>query len=719
MTEANSARREGRLDWAKVKPALCRDASAITIVIPVYGALEETLACIHSVLTTERTTPAHLVVIDDRGPEDDVFSTLRTISDEGRRFSVWRNDVNKGFVHTANRGLLAATGDVVLLNSDTIVTDGWLDRLVACARQDEAIASVSPMSNNATILSYPRINAVNEVPADTALADLASLFAMNDPSMAVEAPVTVGFCMLLTQDALQAVGGLDEGLFGIGYGEECDWCMRAASLGYKHVIATDVFVYHVGSVSFSTNAVRRQELAARALAMRHPQYWHLIGRFCAMDPLLTARRAVDVRRILRGAAKMKGIVLQVLHGLGGGTQVYAAHVAELLAEEGYGSVFLKPDGMSRLTATANFVDDLPNLIFNCASDLALAHEMLDGLPVVRTHIHALIGFSPEALAFIGTIQSETTVTLHDYIPLCPQITLLDQTGSFCDLPSHMHCNICVKLKPPPVPCEDIGVWRRRWLATLEAAHRVLAPSDFVKETFQRVFPDLDIDVLPHSEGMPRALPSAPVRYRPLDGEVRPRRVAIFGNLNHHKGIDIVTACAAQARDSKQALEFLLFGNIDIDEDDFDGKLHKMGAYKRADLPSLLATLHCDIGFLPSIWPETYSYVLSEILELELHPVVFDLGAQADRLRAAGVGTILPVGLNSSSINARLLTLDPKESKVWDEADLGAAPLSASSRAVYLERVYGNNWINGQKARIGHSVMMPSDRSPSLNVGTKR
>ncbi len=721
MTEVDGIVSQGDdLDWSMANPAVDNDAGAVTIVMPVYGAITETLACIHSVLTSKRVAPAHLVVIDDCSPGEDDFSTLRAMSDDGRLFSVLRNDTNKGFVHTVNRGLLAALDDVVLLNSDTLVTDGWLDRLVAHARQDEAIASVSPMTNNATILSYPRINGANALPTDTTLGELASFFAMNGALPVVEAPVTVGFCMLLTRAAIQAVGGFDEGLFGIGYGEECDWCMRATSLGYRHVIAVDAFVYHVGSASFSAKAARRQDLAARALAMRHPQYWHLIGQFCAADPLTTARRAVDVRRIIRGAAGLKGVVLQILHGLGGGTQVHAVHLAMLLAEEGYGSIFLKPDGMGRLTATADFVDDLPNLTFDCATDLTLLRDMIAGVGVVRRHIHALIGFSPQATAFLSAIAVETTITLHDYVPICPQITLLDHTGSFCDLPSHMRCNTCVKLKPPPISCDDIATWRREWLAILDAGDRVLAPSDYVKHLFQRVFPTLEIEVVPHSLGMPRALPLGSMRYKPSIDEApsrqtvvsRPRRVAVLGNLNHHKGIDIVVACAALARDDNQQLEFLVFGNMDVDASQLGGKLRKMGAYQRANLRTILATHRCDIGFLPSIWPETYSYVLSEILELGLHPVVFDLGAQAVRLRAAGVGTILPVGLNPSSINARLLGLTLDESRAREDADPQAASARASTD--YLERVYGSGWSRRQDVGYHQMRWRPSETIATIS-----
>ena len=73
-------------------------------------------------------------------------------------FSLFENAVNLGFVGTVNLGMQKHEGrDVVLLNSDTLVADGWLDRLITAAYSEKNIATVTPFSNNASIVSFPKI----------------------------------------------------------------------------------------------------------------------------------------------------------------------------------------------------------------------------------------------------------------------------------------------------------------------------------------------------------------------------------------------------------------------------------------------------------------------------------------------------------------------------------------------------------------------------------
>src|SRR4029077_14459016 len=147
--------------WGRLKPLNGRTAEAITVVIPVFGAIFETLHCLYSVLCAKSRLDIRLIVIDDCSPEPYVFERLSVLASEYGLFQLWRNDENGGFVYSANRGLFAADGDVILLNSDTVVSDFWVDKLVGVARSDQTIASVSPMTNNATILSYPYPNQEN------------------------------------------------------------------------------------------------------------------------------------------------------------------------------------------------------------------------------------------------------------------------------------------------------------------------------------------------------------------------------------------------------------------------------------------------------------------------------------------------------------------------------------------------------------------------------
>jgi GT2 family glycosyltransferase len=674
-------------NWGKVKPLNGKTEDAITVVVPVYGAMFETLHCLHSVLSARSRLDIRLIVVEDCSPDSRVFEQLSQLANVYGLFTLWRNDENRGIVYTVNRGLFAAGGDIILLNSDTIVSDFWADKLVNMAKSDETIASVSPMTNNATILSYPYPNRENGLVDNLSYSQIDSFFSENTRSLKpVEVPVTVGFCMLIKRDALQATGGFDEALFGIGYGEECDWCMRATYRGYKHVAAIDTYVYHQGTVSYSEKAPKRQALAGQALAIRHPEYWPLVARFCNEDRLFHPRRNVDIKRLKHHLSGYKGAVLHVLHSLGGGTELYARDIARMLWDLGCESVFARPDHIGRLVISAYSARDMPNLVFNCADDIDLVKQLFLEIDLCRMHLHNIIGFSPEATSFLRNIDVPTILTLHDYVSICPQLWLLDQRFTYCGVPPARICNICLRERSPPVPAESISAWRREWHGTLKKAYRVVAPSYFVKEAVNKVYPDLAISVVPHYEECQHAS-FGPAE--PSDSEIR--EIAVLGNLGAHKGRDYIYSCALDAHVRCLPLQFVVFGSIDLEENHFGGKLRKMGAYERANLGDHLARTKCRIGFLPSIWPETFSYVLSELLAFGLYPVVFNLGAQAERLSAAGRGSILEIGLSATSINDHLLSIvlpEPSMAHTRDTAEIG--PIA--SKASYLSKIYGPGWL---------------------------
>src|SRR5258705_6355050 len=160
--------------------------------------------------------------------------------------------------------------DVILLNSDTIVANDWLDRLVLCAYAEKHIATATPFSNNAAICSYPKFCENNELPAGLDVAALDSIFANVNHGKYVEIPTGVGFCLYSRRDAIDEVGLFDEENFGKGYGEENDFCQKAGKLGWKNVLAANVFVQHLGGVSFGLEEKWRKLHATEVLSSLHP-----------------------------------------------------------------------------------------------------------------------------------------------------------------------------------------------------------------------------------------------------------------------------------------------------------------------------------------------------------------------------------------------------------------------------------------------------------------
>lgn len=257
-----------------------------------------------SVLAARLARPAELTVIDDASPEPALSAWLRAAAPG--RFHLVVHPQNRGFVASANEGMaLHADRDVVLLNSDTEVGPGWLDRLAAHARRDPAVGTVTPFSNNATICSYPKTLEPNELPAGETTASLDAAFARANAGMSAEIPTAVGFCMYITRACIARIGTFDEARYGMGYGEEVDFCMRVARAGLKNVIAGDVFVRHVGEVSFGNTGVERRAQAQATVDGLYPEFQERLREFIPRDPLRGLRERVDrerrrpVRRLAR------------------------------------------------------------------------------------------------------------------------------------------------------------------------------------------------------------------------------------------------------------------------------------------------------------------------------------------------------------------------------------------------------------------------------------
>src|SRR5262249_32037148 len=142
-----------------------------------YRGIDETLACIDSVLAAKNATPIELLVLDDASPEP---ALSRELSLRARRgdFVLLVNDTNLGFVGTVNRGMRWRDDrDVILLNSDPEVYGDWVDRIRAAAYRHPDVGTVTPLSNNATICSYPRFCEDNTLPRGTGAAELDAIAA--------------------------------------------------------------------------------------------------------------------------------------------------------------------------------------------------------------------------------------------------------------------------------------------------------------------------------------------------------------------------------------------------------------------------------------------------------------------------------------------------------------------------------------------------------------
>ncbi len=218
------------------------------IILPIYNSPGYVKDCIKSIIKYTPKELYRLYIIDDCS--DTVTGRyLASLVNEYRNISLIRNKTNLGFLKSCNKGIEQGNAEYVLLiNSDVVVVDGWLDRLLACADSDPRIASVNPLTNHASQIGIPIAPGANFISMDHSIQQISQ-------KQYPDVVTGVGFCMLLRRSALDDVGVFDE-IYGHGYCEESDLCMRLTTSGYRTVVADDVYVFHKGSGSFENRNER-------------------------------------------------------------------------------------------------------------------------------------------------------------------------------------------------------------------------------------------------------------------------------------------------------------------------------------------------------------------------------------------------------------------------------------------------------------------------------
>jgi len=639
------------------------NVTAIDIIIPVYRGYTETLHAIRAVLRAANETEANLVVIDDASPEAELSSALDTLSGKGL-FTLLRNEVNKGFVGTVNRGMALHAGrDVVLLNSDTEVYDHWLDRLLAHAAPDQQLATITPLSNNATICSYPETLKNNHFHLGCSGADISEAAYAANKGGSVDVPTGVGFCFYIRRAALDAVGLFDEAAFKRGYGEENDFCVRASEAGWRNILATDVYVTHHGEVSFAEDAGKLQAEGLKALIGKHPGYLGSVHSYIAEDPALRARARLDAMRLKRA---MGEVALFVSHDWGGGIEKNIDDLKAELATKGIGVVVLRSVGHMTELVTFDARDGhfVPNLKeFHVHADHDFLRELIAILAPRLVHVHSLVAFTGDARAKVMQMVAASGApyhfTFHDYAPICAHGQFVTPAGNYCGEPGINGCRACVRRYPPVNGWVDIDRYQARYRDFILGATRVLAPSDAAAARANAFLGADKCIAIPHREPDVLGGPATPKSGSP--GKSRNLRLAFIGAIGPHKGRLIMEGCARDgwARDLKIA--YRLFGYSDTGSGGIE-TLTIMGKYDDdAACAEMLRGYKPDYLMLLSIWPETYSYALSVAFRLNIPPVVLDIGAPADRVREAGFGHVLPYewAAHPDRINDFLLANPPK------------------------------------------------------------
>lgn len=221
----------------------------ISVIVPIYNALEDVKELLKSLLVNFDFNQGTVILINDCS-DFKTFEYLSNFSEKNSDFKLINNEENLGFVKTCNKGIqLAETEIIVLLNSDTIIPNGFVQRIINCFESDSKIGLASPISSNSnSYYIYMREGYSLEKMND----ELRKKHICTYPMI----PEAEGFCFCIRKKVIDEQGYLDE-IYGKGYHEEVDFSYRAITNGWKIVLIDDLYVYHKRQASFGEHERER------------------------------------------------------------------------------------------------------------------------------------------------------------------------------------------------------------------------------------------------------------------------------------------------------------------------------------------------------------------------------------------------------------------------------------------------------------------------------
>ena len=627
----------------------------VDIIIPIFNGLDF-LKKLFICLKENTDIPYRLILIDDKSSDPKINPFLEAKVKAFKNAILISNDQNLGFVKSANKGFsLVKSEFFILLNSDTQVPEKWLSRMIRPLVLESKLASVTPFSNEATIFSFPdEKHNKNELYKNLSTSEIDQAF-IQLPLLnsVIRVPTTVGFCMGIRSKYVHQVGFFDE-IFGRGYGEENDWCMRATKAGFYHGAVNNLYVHHKMKGSFSKEEkfllLRKNR---KILNNKYPAYSNLINDFYKQDPLGYIKDLADFL-----LPNSHNNILIIDHDLGGGANVYRNELIETLLSENSQVILITDNRISGHMSVVFYTKR--HKLSTRLGDPRLLRKLFELFSIDEViYNNAVnsrnpIGLINEILKLQKIFDFRVNTLAHDFFPICPSYTLIDKDGSYCGVPKNIEtCEACIKkLKPTYSQVihenQNIHKWRSLWGELIRSSYQVTCFSNSSTEILLKAYPFAKsyIKVIPHLvKFTPSKLPSI------NQGKLH---IGVIGGISYAKGASILNQLVTYIEEKKLQVKVTLLG--EIDPAFYDVKINVLGRYERNELPYLIEKNEINVILFPSIFPETFSYVTSEVMKMKMPIAYFDIGAAPEKLKSYKKGSLLSLGMSSEEIMNALTAL---------------------------------------------------------------
>jgi glycosyltransferase involved in cell wall biosynthesis len=328
-----------------------------------------------------------------------------------------------------------------------------------------------------------------------------------------------------------------------------------------------------------------------------------------------------------------GIVVIFDHKLGGGSNIYRDETAKSLMDSGKDVVMIIYNYKDKCYIV-RFNGRQKSVIMN--KQAGFLFDFLRTVNISEIIINDLVSFpEPEKLMelVIGlkkTGKPKLRLPLHDYYMICPSYNLLDNHYKYCGLPEIDVCENCLQsnqleeMLHMPVSIKD---WRSAWEQVLKAADEIIVFSQSSVDLLTKAYPFIDktqIKLIPHKVKYIKE-----VKQVKSTGKIK---IGIPGNINLSKGSFVIKQMLDYLELNKiRGIEIIVIGDL-LDIYSKSRHLTITGKYRRENLSRIIESRGIDIIFIPSIWPETFSFTTEEAIMTGLPVAAFNLGAPAERLR---------------------------------------------------------------------------------------
>lgn len=728
----------------------------VDIIIPIYNAFEDLKTCLESLYKNTDLETNRLILINDNSSDKRVRPFLE--KQTRKNVIVIHNEINKGFSNNINIGINQSDiNDVILLNSDTILTSRWVEKMVKCAYSSKTIGTVTPLSNNATLCSVPKLFEENRLPDGMDLDQAAEIVEQCSLNRYPQITVAHGFCMLIKREVIKIIGGFDAETFGRGYGEENDFCNRAGQMGYIHVMCDDTYIYHSGTRSFVSKEKQKYIMEhQKILYDRYPKQMIENEKHVANNPNQLIGENIGRFWAINNGKKNILYVVQSDFREGaenstGGTQMHVKHLMEGLRSSS--NIFVAAIDGRYLQVTAYIGNEeylyrffvREKVDFFTFSDRNLARifrSIFMAFQIDLVHIHHLLTMSLDVLYEAEQLNIPIIFTIHDFWSICPNISLRRTDGKICMKAEENHCAKCLAVNAKIYEKTSyIEYWRKQFQQAFSLCKMLIAPSESTKMILENYYPNLanKINVIYHGldinkqmeivgnfqkckdislgdyktkisgeyisfqgriyfQDISKQTDNAYIRVRSgkkkefwipifldyggafhtyiparrlekgkyiltvcikgkekdfyevdkVEGELQSNtfgkdvfRVAFIGGISVLKGAEEIKKVVEESDDN---ICWFIMGDIGYSDLLFYENTHliKLGRYRQENLRLLLEAYQIDAIGILSIWPETFSYTLSEALGMGIPFFTADIGALGERVRKLDVGKVVPI-----------------------------------------------------------------------------